>query len=47
MPNLITHPHQTSIIEWYVVCRDPKNGYQKDTYLKVMGLHAQNMILTI
>ena len=34
----------TSIFEWYVVLHGSKNVYQKDTCLKEIGLHVQNMM---
>ena len=30
--------------DWYMVWRGSKNRYQKDTPLKKIGLHAQNLI---
>ena len=32
------------MIEWYVVRCGSKNGHQKDTRLKEIGLYAQNML---
>ena len=44
VPNSFTHLTQTTIFEWYVVCCGFKNGRQKYTCLKEIGLHAQDMI---
>ena len=43
MPNLTTYLNQILIFEGYVVRCAFKNAYQKDTCLKEIGLHAQNM----
>ena len=34
----------TPIFEWYVDRSGSKNGYEKDTCLREIGPHAQNMI---
>ena len=43
VPNSATYLNQTHSFEWYLVRCDFKNGYQKNTYLKEIGLCAQNM----
>lgn len=35
------------IFEWYLGKSGSKNGYQKDTYLKDIGLHAPNMTTSV
>jgi hypothetical protein len=44
VPNSATHLTQTIKFEWYVVCCGFKNGHQKYTCLKEIGLHAQDML---
>ena len=45
VPNLMTSLNQTSILEWYVVRCDSKNGYQNDIMrFKEIGLSGQDMI---
>ena len=45
--NLSTHLNQTPTFEWYVGMCGTKNIYYRIIYLKVIGLHAQSMILII
>ena len=47
VPNSVTYLRRTLIFEWYVVWCGSKNKYQKDTCLKEIGLHAQNMITIV
>ena len=47
MPKSVTCSHRAPIFEWYLVRCCSKNGYIKDVCLKEIGLHAQNMIITI
>ena len=44
MLRLINHLNSTTLSEWYVLWCGFKNGHQKDTCFKEIGLHAQNMI---
>ena len=37
----------TLIFEWYVIKCGSKNGHQKDTCLKEIGLSAQNMLTIV
>ena len=43
-PNSITILNQKPILEWYVVRCGSNKGYQKDMWLKEIGLHAQSII---
>ena len=44
MLNSVTKLYVAPIFECYVIKCGSKNGYQKDTCLKVIGLCAQNII---
>ena len=47
MPNLVSFLHWEPFSEWYAVGCSSKNGYQKDVYLKEIGLHVQNVIIIL
>ena len=44
VPNFNTRTIWTFIFKWYVVRCGSKNGHQNDTWLKDIGLCAQNML---
>ena len=44
MPNMSTYLTCTPIFEWYTIRCGSKNGHQKDTCVKVIGLSHQNML---
>lgn len=45
-PNLATYLNRASIFEWWMIRCRSQNRYQKDIYLKEIGLRAQNLLAT-
>ena len=43
---LVTYLNQTPIFEWYVF-RSYSKMIQRDVCLRIIGLHAQNMIIVL
>ena len=47
VPNVDTYLNRTHVFEWYMAKCVSKNGYEKDTCLRKIGVCAQNVMIIL